>query len=781
MPVKPKVIRKLAAIMFTDIVSYTELTSTDEERAFNLIKKKRELLQPLIEKHSGKLIKEIGDGTLTRYFNTNDAINCANNFQSKTDDDLQVRAGIHTGEVIIDNEDVFGDVVNVASRLESIAKPKSVLVSKETIDKLENTEGLEFVSLGLQSLKGVGRLIEVFALKDDNLYTPHPDDYKENEVKAHSDDEVPSIAIIPFKNKGAEEDVFYAYGISADLITDCSSAGLIRVASLSDIEKLDYTNLDNVQLAEKLFVRYVSQGMLWKMGNMFQLSIELYDTKEQKVVWSDRWQEKWDNLPTIKGNLSDGLLKTLDTKPKEERKFETTNTEAYELYLKAKHTYEKRENTDDTNKARELLNKSIELDNNLIIAKIGLGWSYIGTGDYDEAYKIYIKALKQAEKIDDKRGMGSCLFCQGTVNGHKGDYDKALKCFGKSIAIFEELGDKFGIGGCLAGIGNVHYYKGNYDKALVYYNSSLAIKVELGDKFGTGGCLAGIGNVLKEKGDYDKALDYYNRSLVIFDEVGSESGIGLILNSIGLVQKEKGDNDKALHYHSLSLAIKENLGDKEGISLILNNIGNAYSNKGEYDNALDYYEKSLAIKEELDSKDGMGMSLHNIGNLFRRTGVNDKALHYLKRSLGIAEEIGSKKLMGLSLNNIGLVYYHKGEFNTVLDYFEKTLSIKREIKVPPISLLNTATTLYLTYKHLNKDYDEKEIHTLIKEAENIGYEINFSLYELLEDKFYIETAYAQIQEKADTMDDNLKGKFLNYPIPKRIVAEWKKVNAEVAS
>ena len=91
----PKVERKLAAIMFTDIVGYTELTSTDEEKAFNLIKKKRELLQPLIEKHSGKLIKEIGDGTLTRYFDTNDAIDCANNFQSQTDDDLQVLSLIH--------------------------------------------------------------------------------------------------------------------------------------------------------------------------------------------------------------------------------------------------------------------------------------------------------------------------------------------------------------------------------------------------------------------------------------------------------------------------------------------------------------------------------------------------------------------------------------------------------------------------------------------------------------------------------------------------------------
>ena len=220
---------------------------------------------------------------------------------------------------------------------------------------------------------------------------------------------MPSIAIIPFKNKGADEDVFYAYGISADLISDCSGAGLIRVASLSDIEKLDYGNLNNSELSEKLLVRYVAQGTLWKMGDMFQLSVELYDTKNKKVVWSDRWQEKWDNLPTIKGSLSDGLLKALGTRPKVEQKIDTTNPEAYEFYLKAKHKYEKRQNTDDIEITRGLLNKAIELDYNLILAKNLLGKTYTEMGDYDEAMEIYTPALNHAVEIGDKPGIGSVI------------------------------------------------------------------------------------------------------------------------------------------------------------------------------------------------------------------------------------------------------------------------------------------------------------------------------------------------------------------------------------
>ena len=650
----PKVERKLAAIMFTDIVGFTELTSTDEEKALSLVDKKRDLLLPLINKYDGKLIKEMGDGTLSQYNKLNNAIDCANNFQSNTDEKLQVRAGIHSGEVIFKNNDVFGDVVNVASRLESIAKPKSVLVSKETIDKLENTEGLEFVSLGLQSLKGVGRLIEVYALKDDNVYTPHPDDYKENEVKAHSDDEVPSIAIIPFKNKGAEEDVFYAYGISADLIADCSGAGLIRVATLASIEKIKkYDELETQELASKLLVRYIAEGTLWKMGEMFQLSIELYDTKESKVVWSDRWQEKWDNLPTIKGNLSDGLLKALDMTSKLEKKAETTNTEAYELYLKAKYTYEKRIDTNDTEKARKLLRHTIELDDNMIDAKVLLGLTYSDMGDNDEAMEIFITALEQAE----------------------------------------ELGYKNGIGASLNNIGNVHYYKG----------------------------------------DYNKALEYYSRSLKIQEEIGNKNGIGASLNNIGIVHC-KGDYEKALEYYDRALEQAEELGNKNGMGLILANIGLVHANKGDYDKALEYYSRSLAIQEEL----------------------------------------GGKRGMGYSLNSIGIVHYNRGEYNRAVESLEKSLATQKEIGLKELELVTT-TYLYLCYRHLSRDYDEQDIHSLIKETENIEFDLNFRLYQLLEDKSYLEKAYKQIQEKVDAMDDELKEKFLNYPIPKQIIEEYNRV------
>jgi len=477
---------------------------------------------------------------------------------------------VHLGDTSFRDDDVFGDGVNIASRLETMAPPGGILVSKNVYDELSSRKGYEGISLGLQSMKGVGRLIEVFGLNDEHLNVPKPSDYTDTKIETHKDKEVPSIAIIPFENKGKDEDAFYTYGISADLISDCSSAGLIRVASKKQIDEAG--ELPQDELAKKLDVRYMANGELWRRGDMFQLSIELYDTKDKKVVWSDRWQEKWDNLPSIKGSLSDGLLKALDTTSKVEKKLETTSPEAYEFFLKAQHKYEKRKNTDDTEIARELLHKAIELDDNLIKAKVLLGSTYLDMGDYDRAMEIYTPALKQAEEIGDKEGMGVSL----------------------------------------NNIGIVHF----------------------------------------NKGDYDKALDYYERSLVISEEIGNKRGMGYSLNNIGIVHSDKGDLDRAE----------------------------------------EYLEKSLAIQ------------------------------------------------IGLGMGSL---------------------------------MLETTTFLYLTYKHLGKDYDDKEIHSLIKETENIEFELNLRLYELLEDRSYLETAYNQVREKAGAMDD--KAKFLSYPIPKAIVEEYNRV------
>ncbi len=300
--------RKLAAIMFTDISGYTAQMSKDEAVAISLLNKKEAALKPLIIAHNGTYVKSTGDGSLSHFNSAVDAATCAKRLQESIydDKDLNVRVGVHLGDTIFEKGDIRGDGVNIASRLESMAVEGGVFVSKEVHDQLANQKEFEGVSLGLQKMKGVGRLIEVYGLKGDKISEPNPNDYMDNCCPCcDSNKEVPSIAIIPFRNKGKKKDEFYAYGICTELISDCSGAGLIRVASLEQVEELDDLTVN--EKANKLDVRYIATGTLWRMDDMFQLSIELYDSKESEVIWSDTWQESWDDLPMIKGSLSSGI------------------------------------------------------------------------------------------------------------------------------------------------------------------------------------------------------------------------------------------------------------------------------------------------------------------------------------------------------------------------------------------------------------------------------------------------------------------------------------------
>ena len=504
---------------------------------------------------------------------------------------------------------MIGDDVNIASRIEPFSASGGIAISNKVNDALVREKEFETKYLGKPKLKGVGQKVEVFCITSHGLPETkvskvsaklEPEGFQWNVfsltgavltvigvlfwinvsflgIGIADTPDVPSIAILPFENKGAPEDDFYAYGISSDLISDVTSAGLIRVASLKDIEKLEYQNLETSALAKKLFVRYVAQGTLWKMDSIFQLSMEIFDTELSKVIYTKRWQTNWKDLATIKDDLSDNILETLEIEVlwDVEDQIVESNPEAYEYYLRAGHKYKKRQNEDDIEIAKGLLKKAIELDNNLIEAKLLLGLTYTNMGDFDKSMKKFSGALEQSG----------------------------------------ELGDKSGIGQSLNNIGNIYYHKG----------------------------------------EYDQALDYYNRSLKIWEELGNKSGIGK------------------------------------------------------------------------------------------------------------------------SLNNIGVIYVYKGEYNKAVEYLEKSLHIKQEIGVKGLELFTT-TYFYLAYKQLGKDYDEQEIHRLIKEEENIEFEINFRLYELLEDNSYLETAYNQIQEKADVMDDELKEKFLSYPIPKQIIQEWERVS-----
>lgn len=286
--------RNQLAVMFTDIVGFTSLMEKNEVGAMEALVRSKEALMEQLESHSGSLVKVMGDGTLSIFSSPSAAVGCALSFQESVEkDDFRIRIGIHWGDVIQGDNDVYGDTVNVSSRLEKLSYPGCICISREILNGYRGKGMPEFRSLGLRKLRGLVRLIEVYALSG-ACELPEPESSHTDEVrKPANKGRAPSVAVIPFENLGSEKDAFYAYGISTDLVSDLSRAGSINIASTKDVVKVmvDEPTLD--EIASRLGVRYVARGSLWKEKSKFRISVELSDRSENGIVWIDSWEDDW--------------------------------------------------------------------------------------------------------------------------------------------------------------------------------------------------------------------------------------------------------------------------------------------------------------------------------------------------------------------------------------------------------------------------------------------------------------------------------------------------------
>jgi len=686
--------------MFTDIAGYTESMSKNENLAMTVLKRKRSIIHPLINQNNGVFVKEMGDGTLSYFNSAIDAVSSAVKLQELTYDEqhLNLRIGVHLGDILIDGKDVFGEGVNIASRLESLSPAGGVCVSKNVYDELENKDEFNGTSLGLQSLKGVGRLIEVYALIGNKLQEPDIAKYKETEVKKHTDDEVPSIAIIPFANKGPEEDVFYAFGISADLISDCASAGLIRVASLTDIEKLDYKTLDTIDISQKLDSRYIAQGTLWKMGDLFQLSVELYDAKQKKVLWSDRWQEKWENLPDIKSCLSDGLLKALDADSRSVEEVHSSNPKAYELYLKSKQIFSSDfDGYSENNKVLisqsfELIKKAIELDEENLEYKIWNAQLLSKKAEYENAITYINKILEKASERDDSKILASSYNLLSSI----------------------------------------------------YYDT----------------------------GNYLKSIDSNKNAIKYYTEDNNQNSLFLTKNRLGGIMHAQGFHDKALEIFEDALEIAEKLEYESGSVRILANLAVVHSSKGDFEKAFTLTKKARALAKDSNSQISYVHIDFNESHWNYEIGEFDKAmdmLDHLEKKLEDSEGDAYKNLVSYVK---GSCLFSRGDYNTSKQLFFKRIN-ELELHNNKKMLLANFVYYSLSLKRLDEDFDKLKLYKIIEENEDeISYELNLRLYELLGEESYLIKAYNQVLNLSKQMNGDLKNTFSNYHIQKSILENY---------
>jgi len=353
--------RQLAAIMFTDIEGYTSIMQENERKAVQLRNRHRGILQKEHARFDGRIIQYYGDGTLSIFKSTIQAVHCALAMQKAFTgtEPVPVRMGLHSGDIVFDEEQIYGDGVNIASRIESLGVAGSVLLSDKIQDELLNHPELKTVSVGFYQFKNVKRLVEVFALDHEGLVIP-----KQGSLTGKTSEKLPphgtarqkretlapekSIAVLPFINLSNDpEQEYFSDGIGEEILNSLSGLKDLKVASRSSSFQFHGKNIDLGEVKDKLGVSTVLHGSIRKQGQRLRLTVQLINVDDGFHLWSEKYDRSLDDVFAIQEEVAlavtEKLKLTLQEKERSQIRNDcTSNPEAYELYLKGRYYSNKR-------------------------------------------------------------------------------------------------------------------------------------------------------------------------------------------------------------------------------------------------------------------------------------------------------------------------------------------------------------------------------------------------------------------------------------------------------
>jgi adenylate cyclase len=437
--------RRLAAIMAADVVGYSRLMEVDEAGTLARLRTIRlELIDPAIEKCKGRLIKTTGDGLLVEFHSVTDAVRCAAEFQrrmARRNEDvsparnIQFRIGINLGDVIVENDDIFGDGVNVAARLESMADPGGLYVSAAVRDQVGDRLDLVFEDLGEQIVKNIARPIRVFRVRIEEEggagERPPGAIPKSASVPAR----VPSIAVLPFDNmSGDPEQEFFADGLTEDIITEVSRFRDLLVISRNAVFTKKGKPITAKGIAKEFSVDYVVEGSVRKAGDRVRVTVQLIDGETETHVWAERYDRKLEDIFAIQDEVTSAIVGTLrgrvEAASQERAKRKPTdNMAAYEYVLTGKvlHHWSARESNAE---ALRMLDKALELDPKYAHAHAwkacvtGQAWVHGWCDNADVAIKTIQDELQTALSLDDNDSDVHRILA--AVNLNFNEYDKAV-------------------------------------------------------------------------------------------------------------------------------------------------------------------------------------------------------------------------------------------------------------------------------------------------------------------------------------------------------------------
>lgn len=429
----PQAIHKLAAIMFTDIVGYSKLMGEDENKALTLLKKNKEIHQRLIAQYNGELLKEIGDGVLASFPSVSDAVYCAGAIQkTMADVQIELKIGIHEGEVVFQNGDAFGDGVNIASRIQSLTPPGCIQVSEATYRNIENKKGISSEYVKEENLKNIKKPVRIYEVwvDQDNILWPS------NTATSRSKSEK-SIAVLAFVNMSNDsEQEYFSDGISEELINAFVKIPGLKVAGRTSSFSYKGKDENLKTIGEKLGVNTILEGSVRKSGNHLRISAKLINAEDGFHLWNETYNREMTEIFEVQDDITRSIIYALRVHLEDDvyQITTTSNMNAYTIYLQARHKLSQR--GENLYAAQKLFEQVIQLDSTFSPGYSGLArtvsimpnWTTMSS---KQAMIMGKEAVNKALEIDPENS--EALSVLGTISAYyEWDWPAAEKILLKS-------------------------------------------------------------------------------------------------------------------------------------------------------------------------------------------------------------------------------------------------------------------------------------------------------------------------------------------------------------
>jgi adenylate cyclase len=505
--------RKLAAIVAADVVGYSRLMGVDEIGTIAALRNHRtELIDPVIAEHGGRIVKTMGDGLLLEFPSVVNATQCAiamqqgmaeRNQSVEEDRRITFRIGINLGDIVIDGEDILGDGVNIAARIEEIATPGGIALSRRVHEDVQDRLEIQFEDMGERTFKNISRSIQVWGWSPGEMITTD-DSGATDQVLTLPDK--PSIVVLPFNNMSGDPDQdYFSDGISEDLTTALSRFDGLFVIARNSAFTYKGQAIDVKRVGQELGVRYLLEGSIRRAGDRVRVNAQLIDAEADRHVWAERFDRQVDDIFELQDDIVATIAATVGpeitlAEVERVRSKRPDDLRAWDLYLRAISLYHTM-TEDSVAEAVSLLNRAIEIEPDFGVAygllgmchgHIGMhGWVKPVSKAFEEAVRLTEEAVRLAPSSPETNY--SLAFALSLI----GDPERAITAARRAIDLNPNHAEAFAalalalvfygdLDGCLAAcersarsnprdargshlynaMGHAYYMLGDYEKAI---------------------------------------------------------------------------------------------------------------------------------------------------------------------------------------------------------------------------------------------------------------------------------------------------------------------------